>query len=88
MATPLMRKPSERAEPGPGVSMASRSAPGSDPDRRCVCNPSIEAERNVLLDDGGLDSDWPITTAATPGCLFSVAIGLVEQRTGEAWLLP
>ena len=41
---------SERAEPGPGVSMArSRSAPGSDPDRRHVCKPSIGAEASVLL---------------------------------------
>ncbi len=41
---------SERAEPGPGVSMArSRSAPGSDPDRRHVCKPSIGAGASVLL---------------------------------------
>jgi hypothetical protein len=46
----------ERAELGPGVSRASRSAPGSDPDRRCVCNPSIEAEHRVLLTDGGVNS--------------------------------
>jgi hypothetical protein len=51
--------------------MASRSAPGSDPDRRCVCNPSIEAERNLPLADGGVNSVFskrsrPITTAATP----------------------
>jgi hypothetical protein len=68
--------------------MASRSAPGSDPDRRCVCNPSIEAERNVLLADGAVNSVFrkrrPNTTAATPGCPFSVAVGPVEQRTGEA----
>jgi hypothetical protein len=58
----------------------SRSAPGSDPDRRYVCKPSIGAGRSVLLAEGGVNSVFrkrrrPITTAAT------ATLSIVQSRS-------
>ena len=68
--------------------MASRSAPGSDPDRRCVCNPSIEAERSVLLADGGVNSVFRKRRPSDHHCgnagLFIVQSRSALSRSGPA----